>query len=247
MKILLTGAAGLVGRPAYDQLAARHDVTALDIRPVPGVADALAGDVLDFERLLKVMEGHDAVVNTIMAPNEAYAKGGRGFTINVTGLFNLLEAAHQCGVQRFVHTSSGAVHTGYPQDTLYTHDLYPLKAAGGYALSKLLQEEMARNYHEQHGMSIACIRPWSIIDAQKMVTTDGRPVTGHSWGTIDCRDVASSLVQAVEADDIGFDCFYVMATDEAYERTDVAWTEKRLGWRPARRFDPNEIVGEVDE
>ena len=133
------------------------------------------------------------------------------------------------------------MHTGYPSDdTRYTHDLYPLKAPPGYALSKLLQEEMARNFHEQKGMSIACLRPWSIIDAERMVTTDGNPVTRHSWGSIDCRDVASSLVCALEADDIGFDCFYVMATDEAYERTDVAWTEERLNWKPVRRFDPAE-------
>ena len=241
MKVLLTGAAGLVGRPAYDQLAEHHEVTALDIRPVDGVPDAVEGDVLDFDHLLQVMEGHEAVVNTIMAPNQSYADNGPGFTINVSGLYNLLEAAHRCGVQRFVHTSSGAVHTGYPpDDTRYTHDLYPLKAPPGYALSKLLQEEMARSFHEQKGMSIACLRPWSILDAERMVTTDGHPVNGYSWGTIDCRDVASSLVCALDADDIGFDCFYVMATDEAYERTDVAWTEERLNWKPARRFDPAE-------
>jgi nucleoside-diphosphate-sugar epimerase len=236
MRVLLTGAAGLVGRPAYDLLAHRHEVTALDVRPVPGVDDAVRADVLDLAELRRLMEGHDAVVNTIMAPNPSYAEGGPGFTINVTGLYHLLEAARTCGVSRFVHTSSGAVHGGYPADTKYTHDLYPLRAASTYDLSKLLQEELARNFHDQHGLSIACIRPWSIIDAERMVTTDGQPVTGFSWGTIDCRDVAGALVSALEADGIGFECFYVMATEPAYERTDVAWTEERLGWRPAKRF-----------
>jgi len=236
MRVLLTGAAGLVGRPAYDLLSERHEVTPLDLRPVAGLPHAIQADVLDVPALMQVMQGHDAVVNTIMAPNPTYADGGPGFTINVTGLFNLLEAARACDVQRFVHTSSGAVHGGYPQGTRYTHDLQPLRAASAYSLSKLLQEELARNFHEQHGMSIACIRPWSIIDADRMVTTDGGPVKAFSWGTIDCRDVASSLVCALETADIGFECFYVMATDAAYETTDVAWTEQRLGWQPARRF-----------
>ena len=235
MRVLLTGAAGLVGRPAYDQLSVHHDVTALDLRPVEGIPDAIQADVLDFPRLLEIVEGHDAVVNTIMAPNPSYTDGGPGFTINVVGCRNLLEAARLCDVKRFVHTSSGAVHGGYPDTTHYHRDL-PLKAGGIYDLSKLLQEEMARNYHDLHGMSIASIRPWSIIDADRMVTTDGSPVTSYSWGTIDSRDVASSLVCALETPDIGFECFYVMATDAAYERTDVAWTEERLGWSPTRRF-----------
>jgi len=178
------------------------------------------------------------VVNAIMAPNSTYGPGGPGFTINVTGVFNLLEAARSHGVRRFVHTSSGAVHTGYPvPGTFLSHDLYPLKAANTYALSKVLQEEMCRNFHEQYGLSIPAIRPWGIIDAEKMVNTDGRPVSRYSWGSIDCRDVASSLVCALEAEDIGYECFYVMATPGGYKVTDTARTEERLGWKPARTFD----------
>ena len=199
MKILLTGAAGFVGRAAVDILSQDHDVTAFDMRPVDGYDNTVQGDVLDYTTLETVMVGHDAVVNTIMAPNGSYGMDGPGFDVNVRGMFNLLETARTCEIQRFVHTSSGAVHGGYPEDTFLTYDLYPLKAASSYDLSKLLQEELARNYHEQHGLSIACIRPWGIIDADKMVTTDGHPINGYYYGTIDRRDVASALQCALEA------------------------------------------------
>ena len=207
MKILLTGAAGLVGRATVDSLSQDHEVTAFDIRPVVGYDNAVQGDVLDYTTLEAVMAGHDAVVNTIMAPNGSYGMDGPGFDINVRGMFNLLEAARVCQIQRFVHTSSGAVHGGYPEDTFLTHDLYPLKAYSSYDLSKLLQEELARNYHEQYGLSIACIRPWGIIDSDKMVTTDGHPVSGYYFGTIDRRDVASALKCALQASDITYECF----------------------------------------
>lgn len=236
MRVLLTGAAGLVGRAAVDVLREHHEVTAFDVRPVDGVSDAIQGDVLDLAAVLAAMRGCDAVVNTIMAPNPTYADGGPGFTVNVTGMFNLLEAARHCGVQRFVHTSSGAVHGGYPQETRLTHDLYPLKASGAYSLSKVLQEELARNYHEQHGLAVACIRPWGIVDAQRMVDTEGRPVQGTYFGTIDRNDVATALACALVAPNLGFECFYVMATAGGYERTDTAYTEARLGWRAVRRF-----------
>ena len=237
MRVLLTGAAGFVGQPALELLRRNHEVTAFDIKAVPGGGCTVQGDVLDYKLVEAAVAGHDAVVNTIMAPNPSYGPDGPGFTINVSGLFNLLEAARVHGVKRFVHTSSGAVHQGYPAGTFLANDLYPLKASNSYSLSKLLQEELTRNFHEQHGMSIAVIRPWSILDPERMVYTDGQKVEGFSWSSIDRRDVASSLVCALEVPDITYECFYVMATPGGYQATDVARTEQRLGWKPARTFD----------
>jgi nucleoside-diphosphate-sugar epimerase len=237
MRVLLTGAAGFVGQPALEMLSRKHEVTAFDIRPVAGATRTVQGDVLDYKTVEAAVAGHDAVVNTIMAPNPTYGPGGPGFTINVSGLFNLLEAARTHGIRRFVHTSSGAVHSGYPPGTCLTNELYPLKAGNSYSLSKLLQEEMTRNFHEQHGMSIAVIRPWGIIDPDRMVTTDGSPVTGTHWGHIDRRDVAGGLAAALEQPDIAYECFYVMASPGGYKITDAARTESRLGWKPARTFD----------
>lgn len=237
MRVLLTGAAGFVGQPALDQLGQRHEVTPFDLRPVPDCDRALLGDVLDYRAVEAAMAGQDAVVNTIMAPNPAYGADGPGFTVNVRGMLNLLEAARAHGVRRFVHTSSGVVHQGYPAGTFYAHDLYPLKASGAYSLSKLLQEELARNYHEQHGLSIAILRPRDIIDVDRMVYTDGKPVTGIGWGSIDRRDVASALVCALETPGIAYECFHLTATPGGEQATDVARSEARLGWRAVHRFN----------
>ena len=51
MKILLTGAAGFVGRAAVDILSQDHEVTAFDIRPVVDYDNAVQGDVLDYATL----------------------------------------------------------------------------------------------------------------------------------------------------------------------------------------------------
>ena len=245
MRVLVMGAAGFVGRPVLELLESRHEVTGFDVRPVDGCPHVIQGDVMDNNAVGAVVEGCDAVVNTIMAPNNSYGHGvdRPGFTINVTGVLNLLEAARVHGIKRLVHTSSGAVLEGYLPATFMAHDLYPLKARGSYGLSKLLQEELLRNYQEQYGMLIAVIRPWGIIDAERMITTDGDAVEHFSWGTIDRHDVASALVCALEAEDIGYECFHITATPGGYRKTDVAKTEKRLGWKPGVTF--NEDFGDM--
>ena len=68
-------------------LRVRHQVTPFDVRPVEGCDDAIVGDVLDYDAVSVAMEGCDAVVNTIMAPNASYGDNGPGFTINVSGMY----------------------------------------------------------------------------------------------------------------------------------------------------------------
>ena len=89
MNVLLAGAAGFVGRVALELLNERHQVTAFDIQNVE-FNSAIVGDVLDYAAVITAMQGIDAVVNTIMAPNPTYGENGSGFTVNVSGMYNLL-------------------------------------------------------------------------------------------------------------------------------------------------------------
>ena len=237
MKILLVGAAGFVGRAAMEVLGAEHEVIAFDVNPVPGAERAIVGDVTDYASIKAAVGGMDAVVNVSMAPMHMHAANHPGlFDINVRGFYQLLTAAQEQGVKRIVHASSGAVHTGYPRDQYLTGDLLPLKAAGPYALSKLLQEETARYFVEQHGMSIICIRPWGIVDTATWTTTGGGSGGEVYFGTIDRYDVARALLCALNVEGIDFDCFYINATPEGYARADVERTVRLLGWKPQETF-----------
>jgi len=54
----------------------------------------------------------------------------------------------------------------------HQRDGIPVSGAALASLAGLM-----RNFHEQYGRSIAVIQSWSIIDAERMVTTDGRAVS----------------------------------------------------------------------
>jgi nucleoside-diphosphate-sugar epimerase len=119
--ILVTGGAGFVGLNVVEQLRARakgnagDDVLVFDTR-APRVATAFeAGDVTDREALRRVFSRHDirAVIHlaAITAGRERDAREPRRIAeVNLLGTINVLEAARERGVARFVHASTGALY-----------------------------------------------------------------------------------------------------------------------------------------
>ena len=118
MRVLLTGAAGFVGRVALDLLSERYEVTAFDIRAVEGYEGGIVGDVLDYSAVSAAVKGHDAVVNMIMAPNPSY--GGMvpvllsmlaGYTISSRLRANTVSSA-SCTLRAGLYTR--AIHRRRP-------------------------------------------------------------------------------------------------------------------------------------
>jgi nucleoside-diphosphate-sugar epimerase len=112
MRVLVTGAAGLIGSGVAALLRHDHDVTGLDVRPGPEV-DRL-GDIRDAQQL----GGFDAVIHAaaLHAPHVGRATEAEFRTVNVDATARLLEAALAAGVGRLVYTST---------TSLYGHALEP--------------------------------------------------------------------------------------------------------------------------
>src|SRR5215475_775547 len=104
MHVLLTGAAGRIGRFLVDPLrAAGHTLALTDLRP-----DAAAGidalDVTDAAGVRAAAEGTDAIVHLAGIPSEAPFAAVNA--VNVGGTHNVLEAAVAAGNRRVVLASS---------------------------------------------------------------------------------------------------------------------------------------------
>lgn len=107
MKIALTGGTGFVGRAFVAKaLEEGHELNALTRRAQearPGVT-WIAGDLDDGDALARMMSEAEVVIHVAGVVN---APDGAGFERgNVTGTLNVIEAAREAGVGRFVLVSS---------------------------------------------------------------------------------------------------------------------------------------------
>ena len=90
----ITGAAGAVGSCLVSRLQTRHPLRGFDLSPMPGLRDAVIGDLADLEVVEGAVAGMEAVIHL----------GGFGgdrpweeiLPTNYVGTYNVFEAAITC-------------------------------------------------------------------------------------------------------------------------------------------------------
>jgi uronate dehydrogenase len=166
-KVLVTGAAGAVGRAVCAELRARgHWVRGLDLRPSEHVDDSHVGSIQDPEVVRLAMDGIQRVVHLAAQPD-------RGDFLtqivpnNYVGLHHVLEAAVEHVVQRLVLASTMQVVSGLLRRERMVRLADGVAPDNHYALSKVLAEEMGRMYARIHGLSVLAVRlAWMPRDPQ---------------------------------------------------------------------------------
>lgn len=166
--ILVTGAAGLLGRELVRMLAGRGAVRALDIAPIPDAplpgVEHVVGDLLDAGVCRRAVEGVRAVVHA--AAVQFHSPGCPRFRIepffrrNVTMTRRLLDASVEAGVERFVFVSSDMVY-GPPRE-LPLSEGAPTRPVGPYGRSKVASEGHCRAAHGAIP-EVTILRPCVII------------------------------------------------------------------------------------
>lgn len=162
-RVLITGAAGYVGRLVTEALAddprALRTIVATDVRDVPP-AERRAGviyEALDIRSsaLREVLEAHavDTVVHlaAIVTPGPEDARE-RQYDVDVRGTENVLASCVAAGVRKLVYTSSGAAY-GYHADNparLTEADALRGNEAFAYAHHKRIVEERLAAYRREH-------------------------------------------------------------------------------------------------
>jgi len=172
MNLFVTGGAGYIGSVCVEELLnAGHTVTVLDNlseghrAAVDPRARFVQADLSDARRVAESISGCEAVLH--FAANalvgESMSNPGKYFRNNVAHGLNLLEAAVQSKIRKFVFSSSCAVY-GIPDRDPIEEDL-PLNPVNPYGESKRMFESILQWYHRIHGLEFVALRYFNAAGA----------------------------------------------------------------------------------
>ncbi|HEY5430532.1 MAG TPA: NAD(P)-dependent oxidoreductase, partial [Solirubrobacteraceae bacterium] len=232
-KIAVTGGSGKAGRVIVRDLFEQgHEVLNIDQVPSPesyhpeAPIPFLRADITDFGQALESLSGGDtlpgieAVVHLAAIPSPAHATADQVFRTNVTSTHAVFSAARRLGLQRIVWASSETTlglpfHRPPDYAPVDEPHIYPETS---YALSKVVGEEMARQFHRWSGIPIIGLRFSNVMIREDYNgfpewQDDAHARKWNLWGYVDESHVAQSVRLALEADVDGTDNFIIAAAD----------------------------------
>jgi nucleoside-diphosphate-sugar epimerase len=210
VKILVTGASGMLGRAVALALLARGDeVTVTQRRPAGLDCREIRGDIADPGIAGRATTGQDAIVH-LAAKVDVVGRWPEYARANIDGTRSLLAAARRSGVTRLVNVSSPSVaHSGAPLIGAGAEAADPASTRGNYSRSKALAEQLALAA-DSADLAVLCIRPhlvWGPGDTQLIGPILARaragrlPIIGTGAALVDTTYVDNAVDALVAAVD----------------------------------------------
>lgn len=182
-RIFITGGGGFIGTTLAGRLVEDNEIVIFD----NGYRDALRhtalgsnknvrivrGDVLDYQSVLKGMEGCQIVIHlaAIAGVPDVFRHPVLTMKVPLLGTYHALEAALHHKIERLVDFSTSEVFGTYAY-RVHEADVTSLGAVGEarwtYAVSKLATEHLAHNYYKEFGLPTVSIRPFNIYGPRQV-------------------------------------------------------------------------------
>lgn len=175
-KILVTGSEGFIGSHLVEKLVQdNYSVKAFVLynsfnsygwldsidKEIRKNIEIFFGDIRDSYSVKEAMKECNQVINLaalIGIPYSYYAADSYIET-NIKGTLNLLQAAKNSNIQKFIQTSTSEVY-GTAEFVPITED-HPLKGQSPYSASKIASDQLAFSFHSSFEMPISIIRPFN--------------------------------------------------------------------------------------
>ena len=248
MRVLVTGASGLIGGILWEGLGRDYTLTGIDLRR-DRERGITRGDVSRPRSMARAFRDIDAVVD--LATGAAVDLPWDEVERDIRGRINVLEAARLNNVRRYVLASSNHITGMYELDQPYASIVAgeyagldatsiplitaesPIRPDSPYGAGKAFFEAAARYYSEQYEMSCICLRIGT-------VRADDRPRELRHYATLlSHRDLVRLVNCALEATpELAFGVYYGVSAN-TWRFWDIANAEVELGYEPqddAERF-----------
>jgi len=244
-RIVVTGGSGKAGRAVvHDLVGHGFDVLNVDVVPSSTTeAPFLRAELTDLGETIESLRGADAVVHLAAIPAPGIRTVERTFEINMLSTYNVFSAATLLGLDRVVWASSETV-LGLPFGQLHARNLldpaavpghvpqpdyapideeHPLRPHSSYSLSKVLGEEMARQFARWSGipfigLRFSAIREIAEYESFPDLQRDPHLNEWNLWAYVDARDVAQACRLSLTADVHGAEAFIIAAADTVMDR-----------------------------
>lgn len=220
-RVFLTGHKGYLGGHVLNDLSKDYIVTGYDLK---------AGqDILDYPKLVKDMKDSEVVVHSagIPHPNAKYQLGDY-IQANVMGTWNVLKAAVENRVGRFIYLSSGGIY-GWDTVGKYTPLYFPIDETqppasvtgnytgklSGYAQSKFLAEQLVMLYGTNGCFQTVALRiAPAVAKANFFRVGKEEHRTKTFWANAEPESVARMVRLVIETDlESNFEMFNVAEKD----------------------------------
>ncbi|MFB3888925.1 MAG: NAD-dependent epimerase/dehydratase family protein [Candidatus Bathyarchaeia archaeon] len=222
MRVLVTGAAGFVGKHLTQKLLAEgHEVVAFDKRLCSLGTQTIQGDIAayDFEGILGDI---DVVFHlaSLLGTAELFHRIVESARVNVLGTLNLLEAVRKREVKRIVFTSKPNMWRFNP-----------------YTITKETCERYLQMYQRVYGLRTVVVRPYNIYGPGEELTEYRKAIPyfaiaalrqepleifGRGQQTMDAIYVDDAVEAIVRSSDLASDEIVEIGTSQPAKVIDIA-------------------------
>jgi dihydroflavonol-4-reductase len=182
MKILVTGANGLLGANVVRELESRGKEVRVLVRPSAGLtalagtgAEAVHGDILDRQSLARAMKGCDTVIHAAANTSQWPVRYSFYEPVNVRGTQNVMEVSRESGISRIVYVSTantfGPGTKEHPGTEL--SEFSGFRVGSGYMISKYVAQQNVLMEVEKHQTPVVIVNPAFMIGPY-----DAKPSSG---------------------------------------------------------------------
>lgn len=264
-KALVTGGAGFIGSHVAARLLEEgwqvrvlDDLSSGDRAKLPPQDIAfIEGDIRDLQACRTACVRMDAVFHlaALVSVVGSVENPSLNHDINITGTLNMMTAARDANVGRFVFSSSAAVYGDAEQ--VPTHESQPLKPQSPYAVSKACGEMYGKNFHDLYGLEVVSLRYFNVFGPRQNVDSgyaavipawvkaalNGRQplIYGDGLQTRDfvfVENVADANLKAATASGVAGQVFNVAGGTQTSLLDLIASLEKATGNPLEPRFEP---------